>query len=196
VIALGCVVFRYDDYAHFGVLSSSAHWWWAVTYASTLRTDLRYTPSDVFETFPQPKPQSGAPWEWIDACGRAVHEFRADLMVRTNLGLTKTYNRLHDPADHDAQIARLRGLHVTLDHAVRDAYGWSDLALDHHHWDTPQGMRFTVSPGAKEELLDRLLELNHQRYAEEVAAGLHDKKGKKVPARKAKAAQRNQESLL
>ena len=76
-------------------------------------------------------------------------------------------------------IERLRELHVELDYAVRDAYGWTDLQLDHHHWETPQGMRFTVSPAAKDELLDRLLELNHQRYAEEVAAGLHDKKGSK-----------------
>lgn len=47
-------------------------------------------------------------------------------------------------------------------------------------------MRFTVSPEAKDELLDRLLELNHERYAAEVAAGLHDKKpGKGKAARRA-----------
>lgn len=33
-----------------------------------------------------------------------------------------------------------------------------------------------VSPEARQELLDRLLELNHQRQAEEVAAGLHEKR--------------------
>ena len=33
-------------------------------------------------------------------------------------------------------------------------------------------MRFTVSPAARTELLDRLLDLNHERHAEEVAAGL------------------------
>ena len=78
---------------------------------------------------------------------------------------------------------------------MRDAYGWKDLELDHHHWETPQGMRFTVSSAAKDEILDRLLELNHQRYAEEVAAGLHDKKAQKVPKR-AKAANDDQGSLL
>ncbi len=91
----------------------------------------------------------------------------------------------------------LRELHVELDHAVRDAYGWSDLELDHHHWETPQGMRFTVSPEAKDELLDRLLELNHERYAAEVAAGLHDKKAKKAPVkRKTLAADPAQDTLL
>ena len=34
------------------------------------------------------------------------------------------------------------------------------------------------------ELLDRLLELNHERYAAEVAAGLHDKKGGKKPPKR------------
>jgi len=47
-------VFAYDDDAHFGLLSSGMHWWWAVTRASTMRTDIRYTPTDCFETFPQP----------------------------------------------------------------------------------------------------------------------------------------------
>jgi hypothetical protein len=33
-----------------------------------------------------------------------------------------------------------------------------------------------VGPVARQEILDRLLELNHERYAAEVAAGLHEKK--------------------
>ncbi|MBG0816941.1 hypothetical protein [Planomonospora sp. ID82291] len=44
-------------------------------------------------------------------------------------------------------------------------------------------MRYTVAPAAQpgsvdvqREFVDRLLELNHARYAEEVAKGLHDKK--------------------
>lgn len=187
-------VFAYDDDGHFGVLTSAFHWWWAVTYASTMRTDLRYTPSDVFETFPQPEPQSGPRWDSIAEAGKALNELRADLMIRTNLGLTKTYNRVHNPDEHDPDIAHLRELHVILDQAVRDAYGWSDLPLDHHHWATPQGMRFTVSPAAKEELLDHLLELNHQRYAAEVAAGLHDKR--KTKARRPPKAGAGQGTLV
>jgi hypothetical protein len=56
-------------------------------------------------------------------------------------------------------------LHVALDLAVRDAYGWGDLELDHGFHPTPQGVRFTVSPAAQVELLDRLLEENHRRAA-------------------------------
>ena len=45
-----------------------------------------------------------------------------------------------------------------------------------------QGIRFTISETARREVLDRLLKLNHQRYAEEVTQGLHDKKKAKGKA--------------
>lgn len=197
VFSHGLAVFAFDDAGSVGVITSAVHYWWAVTYGSSLETRIRYTPSDVFETFPQPDRQSSSLWEAIAAAGEALHEFRADLMIRTDLGLTKTYNRVHDPDEQDPDVARLRELHVELDHAVRDAYGWSDLPLDHHHWETPQGLRFTVSPEAKDELLDRLLELNHERYAAEVAAGLHDKKkGKIKPKRSGRKPDPGQEALL
>lgn len=63
-----------------------------------------------------------------------------------------------------------------LDHAVAAAYGWSDLDLGHGFYRTPQGLRYTISEPARREVLRRLLELNHARYAEEVKAGLHEKK--------------------
>jgi hypothetical protein len=189
-------VFAYSDDAHFGVLTSSFHWWWSIAYSSTLETRIRYNPKDLFETFPQPTPESGPAWNRIEDAGRALDQLRAPMMTRANLGLTKTYNRVHNPDEQDADIVRLRELHVELDRAVRDAYGWSDLDLDHHHWETSQGVRFTVSPAAKDGLLDRLLELNHRRYAEEVAAGLHERKSKKAPVKRAKALDMNQESML
>ena len=45
-------------------------------------------------------------------------------------------------------------------------------------------MRFTNSEPARREVLTRLLELNHERNAEEVRQGLHEKKGKKKAKRK------------
>lgn len=190
-------VFAYDDDEHFGLLTGSFHWWWAIARSSTHETRIRYTPTDVFETFPQPSLAVGDQVGPVGHVGKALNEFRADLMTRTNRGLTKTYNRVHSADEHDPDIVRLRELHIELDLAVRDAYGWSDLDLDHHHWETRQGMRFTVSPEAKDELLDRLLELNHERYAAEVAAGLHDKKAKKAPAKRAaKPVNPSQETLL
>ena len=180
VFSHAMAIFPFDCDGMFGVLSSAPHWWWAVTQSGTLggEANIRYNPSRAFETFPQPEPQSGPLWDAIAHAGRALNEFRAALMVRTKLGLTKTYNRVHDPDNHNPDIERLRELHVELDHAVRDAYGWGDLTLDHQHWETPQGIRFTVNPAAKDELLDRLLELNHERFRAEVAAGLHESKGR------------------
>lgn len=191
------VVFAYESEADLGVLTSAMHWWWAHAWCSTMRSaGLRYSPSDAFDTFPRPHKRGGLEWEAIGRSARALSEFRADLMERTSVGLTRTYNRVHDPQEDDPDIVRLRHLHVELDHAVRDAYGWADLDLAHHHWHTPQGMRFTVSPSAKDDLLDRLLELNHARFADEVAAGLHEKEAKKAPAKRARATDQDQGLLL
>jgi len=38
-------------------------------------------------------------------------------------------------------------------------------------------VRFTINEAARRTVLDRLLKLNHERYAEEVKQGLHGKKG-------------------
>jgi hypothetical protein len=66
-----------------------------------------------------------------------------------------------------------------MDAAVAAAYGWHDLDLGHGFHETKQGTRYTISEAARREVLDRLLALNHARYAEEVAAGLHDRGAKK-----------------
>jgi len=68
-----------------------------------------------------------------------------------------------------------------LDRTVASAYSWDDLNFCHGFHETKQGIRFTISEEARREALQRLLKLNHERYEEEVAQGLHDKKKKKVP---------------
>src|SRR2546429_258421 len=66
-----------------------------------------------------------------------------------------------------------------MDEAVARAYGWDDLDLGHGFHETKQGLRYTISEEAKREVLGRLLKLNHERYAEDVAMGLHEKGAKK-----------------
>ncbi len=176
------VVIAYNDYEHFGLLASSFHWTWAVTYGSTQGLTARYTHTNCFETFVQPDVT-----EDVARLGGELHDHRGALMLDRQEGLTKTYSRVHDPDELAADIAHLREIHVALDHAVRDAYGWHDLDLDHDFHDTKFGMRFTFAPVPRQEVLDRLLELNHERYAEEVRHGLHDKaktkrKAKLTPA--------------
>ena len=53
--------------------------------------------------------------------------------------------------------------------------GGPNWILEHgFHGVRGQGVRFTFSPRAADEVLDRLLELNKERYEAEVAAGLHE----------------------
>jgi hypothetical protein len=96
-------------------------------------------------------------------------------MLHRQEGLTTTYNRVHDPKEAADDIVELRRIHVALDHAIRDAYGWTDVELGHDFHPTKFGTRFTFAPGPRQEALDRLMELNHKRYAEEVRQGLHGK---------------------
>lgn len=67
-------------------------------------------------------------------------------------------------------MARLRQIHVELDEAVMAAYGWGDLPLEHGFHTYRQMRRWTVSPAARVEILDRLLEENHKRAATQVGA--------------------------
>ena len=78
-----------------------------------------------------------------------------------------------------------------MDNAIAAAYGWTDLDLGHGFHETKQGVRYTISEPARREVLARLLKLNHERYAEEVKQGLHEKK--KGPSAK-KAAERQEDS--
>jgi hypothetical protein len=63
----------------------------------------------------------------LEAIGKEYYEYRAQLMVANNQGLTATYNRFHDPDEYDPAILKLRDLHNQMDRAVLDAYGWKDI---------------------------------------------------------------------
>ena len=91
-------------------------------------------------------------------------------MTERHEGLTKLYNRFHSNSETSAELQRLRELHVELDVAVADAYGWRELFLDHDFHETRQGVRFTVGTTARSEILDRLLELNHDESAKLASA--------------------------
>ena len=153
-----------------------------------MKADLSYSPTDVFETLVLPIMTAE-----LDKLGSILHLFRGDLMCARQSGLTKTYNLVHDAAVTDADIAELRTIHRDIDCAVIRAYGWDDLLdqLDHGFHPVARETRYTIGSSAQREILDRLLELNHDQYAEEVARGLHDK-GKK----RAKAAPQSEDGGL
>ncbi|MGQ4400128.1 DNA methyltransferase [Streptomyces hayashii] len=156
-------VFATDSFADQATLSSSLHQMWAIKYGSTLETRVNYSPSDVFVTFPRPRPTEG-----LNQAGRTLDTDRREIMLRRDLGLTKLYNLVNDPAITDAadpDVARLRQIHVELDRAVMAAYGWDDVPLEHGFHTYRQMQRWTVSPAARVEILDRLLAENHRRAA-------------------------------
>ena len=136
------------------------HWAWGVKYSTTMRLDPSYAPSRAFETFPRPGPTG-----LLDSIGSTLDTERREIMLRRQLGLTKLYNLVNDPDYADDDIARVREIHVELDKAVMDAYGWDDVELDHGFHTYRQMRRWTVSPAARVEILDRLLEENLRRAA-------------------------------
>lgn len=114
-------------------------------------------------------------------------------MLSKDAGLNSIYNSFHNVEEQSEEILNLRHIHICMDQAVATAYGWPDLDLGHGFHETKQGIRFTISGPARRIVLDRLLALNHERYEEEVKAGLHEKKagknsgkgrGKRSPSKK------------
>jgi hypothetical protein len=229
------------------LLQSRAHDLWSRLFASSMKDDLRYTPSDCFETFPFPTallesnandPSHEATRQSLETIGERYHQFRAELMVRNNEGLTSTYNRFHDPAETSSGLVQLRALHQELDQAVLEAYGWSDaltqaISDNPHHtpcgfgldyldleddiqlpddlqeriasgelffWEAGDALdfqgqlqacgaisgrrklpwRYRWPDPVRDDVLARLLALNAERYAEEVAMGLHSKAAKQA----------------
>lgn len=195
-------LFCADGFADFGLLQSSIHEVWARKYSSTIGEGLRYSSSDAFDTFSPPRDHSS-----VGVIAQSYYEARQKVMLARREGLTATYNRFHDPDPNETadDIDELRNLHRQLDAAVVAAYGWADLAakegtaLRHDFHETKQGVRWTLHPDVRSDILDRLLALNHERHAEEVAAGLHNTAGKKRSPngkRKSKQIEKNAEPNL
>lgn len=178
VISNSANVICSESFGLFAAVQARPHEIWARFFASTLEDRLRYTPSDCFETFPFPPGFESSPA--LEAAGQSYHDFRAALMVENEQGMTKTYNRFHDPAERSPGILRLRELHAAMDLAVLAAYGWDDLAAradpifldetseeDHTYQD-----RLFWPSDFRDEVLARLLALNAERGKVELEAGL------------------------
>jgi hypothetical protein len=195
VYAESLILFPLPTHAAFCALQSRPHEIWARFFGSSMKDDLRYTPSDCFETFPFPEG-----WEIhpaLEATGKAYYEHRAALMIEHDKGLTATYNRFHDPDERDPRILRLRELHTAMDRAVLEAYGWRhiptacefvlDYEIDEEEWgDKKKPLRYRWPDEVRDEVLARLLELNAVRAREQARAGAPAKKGgKKASAKRA-----------
>ena len=180
IYAESMIVFPLTTHAAFCALQSRSHESWTRFFGSSFKDDLRYTPSDCFETFPFPEGWETHPA--LETAGGDYYEFRAALMVQNDEGLTKTYNRFHNPDERDPRIAELRALHAAMDRAVLDAYGWRDIPtaceflLDHEIDEESWGKkkkpwRYRWPDEVREEVLARLLALNAARAAAERLSG-------------------------
>ena len=183
VYAETTIVFPFTTHAAFCALQSRPHEIWARFFASSLGDGLRYTPSDCFETFPFPERWETHPA--LEAAGKAYYDFRAALMVRNDEGMTRTYNRFHDPDEDGPDIAELRALHAAMDRAILDAYGWRDIApdceflldyaIDEEEWGRrKKPWRYRWPDATRDEVLARLLALNAERAEAERADDDHE----------------------
>ncbi len=134
-----CMVAAFDDDYALGILLSRAHVAWAWAQASTLKGDLRYTPTSVFMTFAWPDP-TVEQREAVAEASRRLLARRSEICTTEQVGLTTLYNAVDDGAWTD-----LADLHRTLDRAVAACYGWAAAVAQDD-----------------EEIVSRLTELNRQ----------------------------------
>lgn len=155
-----------EDDASLGILSSRVHEVWALRAGGRMGVgnDPTYNNTRCFLTFPFPEADAAAE-ERIASAGRRLCDYRHSARRRSPaLNLTLQYNLLaalregREFTKSERKLhnllatAELARLHDELDDAVFAAYGW------------PRDL-------GNEDLLERLLELNAERAAEE-AAGL------------------------
>jgi hypothetical protein len=230
VLSERLAVINASSFGLLACLQCEAHISWTLFTMTSHEDRLTYFPQKTFETFPFPTslldsaandPAHEAARQSLDAIGEHYHQFRAELMVSNNEGLTSTYNRFHDPAETSPELHELRRLHSEMDQTVLAAYAWSKVptacgfGLDYldteedaqlpddlqeridsgelFFWDANDALdfqgqlqaygaitgrrklpwRYRWPDAVRDDVLARLLALNAERYAEEVAQGLH-----------------------
>jgi hypothetical protein len=153
-----------DDAYALGVLSSRVHVVWALAQGSHLGVgnDPVYVKSRCFETFPFPVAAPAQQTRIRDLAEQIDAHRKRVLAQHAELTLTGLYNVLAKiGADRTAKeqaiydkglVAVLASFHDDLDAAVLEAYGWDDLK---------------TQPASDATLLERLVQLNAERSAEE-----------------------------
>ena len=174
VISSAAAICPDPSFSRFAQMSSTCHNAWAWQWGSTMKSDLRYNPSDVFDTYPFLSAS-----DELEELGKELDTVRREAMIERGLGLTKFYNHLNNSSladSADQRIAAVRAIHRRIDEAVVRGYGWGDIDLDYGFHPFPAMERWTVSPAARLEILDRLLEENHRRAAAEGAGSVRGKR--------------------
>ena len=154
------VVLTFEEKGIFAILQSTIYDCWVWKNTSTIGSNgINFAPNDCFENFAFPKAI-----ENLAYLGNAYLLSRKELMLKTQLGLTKIYNLFHSSGiseeinENDKQvkllrnhlikidintsfeevidgIKRLRLLHKLIDEAVIKEYGWTDINLQNDFYD-------------------------------------------------------------
>lgn len=141
-------------------MSSRIHVAWALATGGTLEDRPRYNKTACFDPFPFPaateaqKQKIRELGDALDAHRKTQHAAHPGLTItgmynvleklRSGEELTAKEKKIHD----DGLVSVLKKIHDDLDAAVFDAYGWPATLSD-------------------DEILERLVALNHERAAEE-----------------------------
>lgn len=151
------------------ILLSLAFDVWAEKFGGTMGKGGRVMKiSTILGTFPLPETQadSESAKRWQALLFDALQEFGP--------GTTDVLNGVYDVVNVAPVIEELRICMVDIHATVMDAYGWPDL-----NWHP-----LVADQTVRERLLDRLLALNHERYAADIAGAFSEKTTKRLSVRR------------
>jgi hypothetical protein len=155
---------------------------WVREQGGTMRAEtLTLTLEKCIQTIPNNFPTSPESGDFLSAWNTAFDQASSTF----GPGFTDIFNQFHKPEENNREITALRDARARLDQHIAHLLGVEDLGIVKHGFhETKQGLRYTLSEPGRRIILDHLLKLNHERYAEEVKAGLHDKGARKSKAKK------------
>jgi len=163
-----------DEWRHYAILQSAVHEIWARRYSSTLKNDMRYIGKSCFDTFPFP--DESFPADVLERFGISHYETRKRICEQKSISRGKLASMVNDRAAMGRELVEMREAIMELDNAATSAYGWDDIALDHGFREVAGRKKFFASESASQEILGRLLKLNHERHDVEVRKALEPHK--------------------
>lgn len=177
------VAIALEDSYFLGILNSRLHGLWAISAGGDLGGNTpRYNKTVCFEKFPFPHFGLQPDVAISTYADRIDNHVKRQLELHSKLTLTDIYNVLDacrsGSALSDKQkvlheqglVDILREYHDELDTLVFAAYGWEDLApllVGKPGATCTNDTKSTIQVEAEEELLQRLVNLNQQRFHEE-----------------------------
>ncbi|MFY9647194.1 MAG: DNA methyltransferase [Terriglobales bacterium] len=182
VYAESVVIIASEYSATFTLVQSRIHEVWTRLLTSSMKDDIRYSPTDCFVTFPFPRGHESN--SILEQVGSEYYALRNGLMKQHHEGLTTIYNWFHDPESEVEGILELRALHDKLDRAVLDCYGWPDVRpkcaffpefadqgeIDEDDRVRKRRYRYRWPDETRDQVLALLLEENRLRAREEEQA--------------------------